>query len=371
MSTLYENFIAGTLSSTLTVGGTTVNADCLANVPVVTSPDFMWLVLDPEAEAGDPEVVKITAHSASATSATIVRAQQDTTAREHLSGRKIAHAWTEADITAIYDLINGHIGEGGSAHAAATTSVAGFLSAADKTKLDGIEAGAKADQLFGAGAGIQIDTVGPGDYEIAHYDTSTQSSVNNSGGTVIQDVTLDGFGHVTALGSKSLSAADVGAASSSHTHDDRYYTESQMQGMFGRVFGKRGTTQSIGNSTWTSITLPTEVDDDWGGFTPGQANITLPANGLYIVVAHLAFETNTTGVRGIRLGVTGDVNEGSFTRDVVVDAASQETNLAITTTVRTGGSAGTVNVQGFQNSGGALSANDIELEVVSLMRGVL
>jgi len=39
---------------------------------------------------------------------------------------------------------------------------------------------------------------------IHHADTSTQASVNNSGNTVIQDVTLDGYGHVTGLTSKSL-----------------------------------------------------------------------------------------------------------------------------------------------------------------------
>jgi hypothetical protein len=40
---------------------------------------------------------------------------------------------------------------------------------------------------------------------ISHDDTSSQGSVNNSGNTVIQDVTLDGYGHVTGLTSKSLS----------------------------------------------------------------------------------------------------------------------------------------------------------------------
>lgn len=39
-----------------------------------------------------------------------------------------------------------HAGTGGTAHAEATTSVAGFLSAADKTKLDAVETGATADQ---------------------------------------------------------------------------------------------------------------------------------------------------------------------------------------------------------------------------------
>ena len=42
------------------------------------------------------------------------------------------------------------------------------------------------------------------DRTISHADTSSQGSVNNSGGTVIQDVTLDGFGHITTLGSVNL-----------------------------------------------------------------------------------------------------------------------------------------------------------------------
>ena len=45
----------------------------------------------------------------------------------------------------------------------------------------------------------------PFDLTIKHVDTSSQGSVNNSGNTVIQDVTLDGYGHVTGLTSKALS----------------------------------------------------------------------------------------------------------------------------------------------------------------------
>jgi len=40
--------------------------------------------------------------------------------------------------------------------------------------------------------------------DISHADTSTQGSVNNSGGAVIQDVTLDGYGHITNLNSVDL-----------------------------------------------------------------------------------------------------------------------------------------------------------------------
>ena len=47
-----------------------------------------------------------------------------------------------------------------------------------------------------------------GTVTISHSDTSSQSSVNNSGNTFIQDITLDGRGHVTALASVTVSGSD-------------------------------------------------------------------------------------------------------------------------------------------------------------------
>lgn len=59
------------------------------------------------------------------------------------------HTGTQAiaTVTGLQGALDGklpssHAGAGGSAHAAATTSAAGFMSAADKTKLDGVAAGA-------------------------------------------------------------------------------------------------------------------------------------------------------------------------------------------------------------------------------------
>lgn len=52
------------------------------------------------------------------------------------------HLTTFSGVT---DMLNSHIGSGGSSHAVATTSEAGFMSASDKQKLDGIEPGATGD----------------------------------------------------------------------------------------------------------------------------------------------------------------------------------------------------------------------------------
>ena len=66
---------------------------------------------------------------------------------------------------------------------------------------------------------------------LSHSDTSSQSSVNNSNGTVIQDVTLDTYGHVTALGSVNL--------------DGRYFTETEADARYVTVAGN---SQSITGS---------------------------------------------------------------------------------------------------------------------------
>ena len=53
-----------------------------------------------------------------------------------------------------------------------------------------------------------------GTVTVSHADTSAQGSVNNSGATFIQDVTVDTYGHVTGLGSATISPATIGAATS-------------------------------------------------------------------------------------------------------------------------------------------------------------
>jgi hypothetical protein len=87
MGALFSNFLAGTVSDNpLTNVATTLNSAALVNMPVIAAPDYMWIVFDPMGIAGAPEIAKVTAHTASATSVTIARAQQGSAARQHLLG---------------------------------------------------------------------------------------------------------------------------------------------------------------------------------------------------------------------------------------------------------------------------------------------
>lgn len=50
---------------------------------------------------------------------------------------------------------------------------------------------------------------------ISHADTSSRSSVNNSGNTVIQDITLDTYGHITGINSTTIAPSFAPAYTSS------------------------------------------------------------------------------------------------------------------------------------------------------------
>ena len=87
-----------------------------------------------------------------------------------------------------------------------------------------------------AGGGLTQDASG-----LSHSDTSSQSSVNNSGGTVIQDITLDTYGHITAISSNDL--------------DGRYYTETEVNTLLTRGYanGQAKEASSLTSGAWYTI----------------------------------------------------------------------------------------------------------------------
>ena len=99
MASIFSNFNSGTITDNpLLIGATSMNSAALASLPEVVAPNTMWLVLDPTASAGAPEVVQVTAHASAATVATIARGQQSSAARQHALGITWIHAVTKSDM---------------------------------------------------------------------------------------------------------------------------------------------------------------------------------------------------------------------------------------------------------------------------------
>lgn len=98
MTVLLQDFLSGNLGSTLASGTAgAVTDSSFAALPVVAGSDTIKLVLDPDGTAGDPEIITITVHTSSSTTATITRASEGTTARQHLATTKWVNAVTTTD----------------------------------------------------------------------------------------------------------------------------------------------------------------------------------------------------------------------------------------------------------------------------------
>jgi hypothetical protein len=100
MARLRSDFDSGTITDNpLTSGAATINSAGFASLPVVTAPDLLAIVLDPD--SATPEIVWVDSHVASATSVTALRAKEGTSAREHASGTAWAHTITAYDLDLI------------------------------------------------------------------------------------------------------------------------------------------------------------------------------------------------------------------------------------------------------------------------------
>jgi len=93
----------------------------------------------------------------------------------------------------------------------------------------------------------------PYDLTISHKDTSTQSSVNNSARTYIQDITLDGAGHVTGLTS----------ASETVTNTNYYLNGISKSGniLTFSVNGSTNQTYTFGSNAFNSTAFTTNTGD--------------------------------------------------------------------------------------------------------------
>ena len=157
--------------------------------------------------------------------------------------------------------------------------------ATDGSKLDGIETGATADQTITAGSGLSGG--GTGNITISHADTSSQGSVNNSGATVIQDVTLDTYGHVTGLGSHTLTLADLGYTGATNAN---YITNNNQ------LTNGAGYTTNVGDIT--GVTAGTNLT---GGGSSGSVTLNVTASPTFTTVTATTF--NTTSDRNTKTDI--------------------------------------------------------------------
>lgn len=95
------NFLGGLIEDNpLASGATTLTSAGLASLPVITSTSHMAIILDPDGRAGNPEIAYVTAHTAAATTATITKGQEGSTARAHDRDTPWLHGPTVKDFDA-------------------------------------------------------------------------------------------------------------------------------------------------------------------------------------------------------------------------------------------------------------------------------
>ena len=199
----------------------------------------------------------------------------------------ILNSWKKGDPT----IQSGETWASNNTQIATTGAVDGRIDAKANTKLT--------DDLIG-GTDIAIadnnnaGSSATGKFTINHDVSGANSTVNNSNGNVLQDITISAQGHVTAIGSTNL--------------DDRYYTETEVDANFYKL-GSVAEIQS--GETWSAadnkIATTSAIDariidlvDDVGGFVPIANETSFPNanpdvnNGAGTLVSIKALASNLT-----------------------------------------------------------------------------
>ena len=142
------------------------------------------------------------------------------------------------------------------------------------------------------GSGIDV-TNAAGGITISHSDTSTASSVNNSGRTYIQDIGLDGYGHVTSLASATASNATVTLVAGGAITGGGNFT---LDGTGGTITLNHQDTSTASSSNNSGRTYIQDIELDAYGHVTSLNTAT-----------ETVVNTNTTYSAGNGLGLTGTV----------------------------------------------------------------
>ena len=178
------------------------------------------------------------------------------------------------------------------------------------------------DTTYTAGSGL--DLVGT---EFSHTDTSSQASVDNSGRTYIQDITLDTYGHVTGLTSATETVVD--------TND--YVDSIAVTGTGTKTItlGRTGTLSDL-TATFTDndTTYTTATSSVLGlvkiGYTENGKNYPVELDNDQMFVNVPWVNDDTTYTAGIGLSLSGT----TFNANVVNNATTQAPQSITTTANR-------------------------------------
>lgn len=100
MARIRTDFVAGALDAALAAGATSMSSPALADLAAVASPDVAAISLytaDSNGRITKKEIVHVTAHTAAATTATIVRGREGTSDQAWSSSDKWEHGATKED----------------------------------------------------------------------------------------------------------------------------------------------------------------------------------------------------------------------------------------------------------------------------------
>jgi len=118
---------------------------------------------------------------------------------------------------------------------------------------------------------------------------------------------------------------------------------------------------SLANTTWTNIGNMVVIVDSDSGLNTSTGTYTVPNAGWYIVTGGVVYNPNTTGDRAVRLTVNGNAQIG-----IASSGAGPDRTAPILSRLLYLAAGATVNVQGWQSSGGALGTVVDAIESSSL-----
>jgi microcystin-dependent protein len=203
----------------------------------------------------------------------------------------------------------------------------------------------------GLSGGGQLGTAnqsGASSVTVSHADTSSQASVNNSNGTVIQDITLDTYGHITGIASANL--------------DGRYYTESEADSRFLRNQVTFSSSYSNDVDNVQGIAFLRIQGGSNGAFSSHHNMLQIPNTSSSQYDVQLAIETDSDPQFKFRAGYGGSNNSWSAWRQVFHD--SYHPNADKWTTARTlslsGDASGSVSWDGSGNATLSVSVGDAD-----------